>query len=146
MKFLYTLFLVFLFNICFSQENYYPGARRGFTRVNVNLPKNANEKKYKVEFYLTINKEMEDCHTAKMENKFQKKTYGSNSYYEASSDYQILTYSNEKCGGKKMSKKVYNEPVTEKYQSKDSFVFYIPENMAVEYRLLKDESGLSKVN
>ena len=144
MKPIYSLLLMLVFSFCFSQENYYPGAKSGMKRVDVDLPKVSKDEKYKVEFFLTLDKEMEDCDVGKMSNKFQKRSYGSNTYYEASSSFDIKIYRDEKCGGKKMTKKVYNEPLMEDYKSNKKFVFYLPENMSIEYRLWKGDGDFIK--
>lgn len=142
MKKVYTFILFFCAILCFSQKVEYPDAKEGFKKVEFKLPLKDNYRDYKVEIFVTFMMKATKCDkpssTVKLEtgyllsgNRFV--------YYEVKNEnIETVIMTNGNCG-EKINKKVYNYPLFEEYRPEISYVFYIPKDMNIEYRIWKAE-------
>lgn len=143
MKKISAFILLFFTVLCFSQKVEYPDAKEGFKKVELKLAQKSNEKDYKIEIFLVSNMKLDDCENASLNAKLETKFLippGRYAYYELSnSNIETMTFKNGNCSNQKIDKKAYNYPKMEEYSSTLPYVFYIPKNMNIEYRIWKAE-------
>lgn len=139
MKTYFTFILIMIFGLCSAQNPQYPEPKEGFKKIELSLPKKSNEKDYKVEFFVTLVRKVAKCSSPSSTVKLERRYLLPNRYvyYEVKNqNIQIVTLMNAECGDK-IDKKVYNYPLTEEYQSRSPYIFYIPKDMNIEYRIWK---------
>lgn len=143
MKKFYLLFTILLISDLYSQKIQYPEPKEGYKKVIINLPELKNEKDYKVEIFLTQKIKLNKCENGNFNVKLNQKFALPPSrfaYYEAENSYESVIFKvNDECVEEKVEKKIYNYPIFENYQERRSFIFYIPQNLDLEYRIWKVE-------
>lgn len=142
MKKVYTFILFFCAILCFSQKVEYPDAKEGFKKVEFKLPLKDNYRDYKVEIFVTFMMKATKCDNPSSTVKLETEYLLSGNrfvYYEVKNEnIETLVMTNGNCG-EKINKKVYNYPLFEEYRPEISYVFYIPKDMNIEYRIWKAE-------
>ncbi|KFF09580.1 hypothetical protein IX38_03555 [Chryseobacterium luteum] len=138
----YTFILLFFFILCFSQKPEYPQPKDGYKKVELKLPQKENEKDYKIEIFVTFMMTVTKCDTPSSTVKLEREYLLSGNryvYYEVKNhNIETVVLISDKCK-EKISKKVYNFPLNEEYESQRPYIFYIPKKMNVEYRIWKAE-------
>jgi len=117
----------------------YPEAKEGFKKVEFKLPLKDNYKDYKVEIFVVFLTKATKCDNVSSTVKLERGYLlpGRYVYYELkNSNIETVVMSNGDCG-EKIDIKAYNYPLFEEYRSESPYVFYIPKNMNIEYRIWK---------
>lgn len=149
MKKYYTFLLLFFICFCFSQKVEYPEAKEGFKKVELILPPKIDNKDYKIEIFVTFMTKATKCDSPISTVRLEREYLLSGNryvYYEVKNkNVETVVLMNVDCGSK-VDKKAYNYPLLEEYRSVHPYIFYIPKNMHIEYRIWKVEAKYIDVN
>jgi len=144
-----TILLLSFAVFCFSQKIEYPEAKDGYKKVELKLLSKIHDKDYKIEIFVTFMSKVAQCMSVTSTVKLEREYLLENNryvYYEVKNkNVQTLGLTNSDCG-LKINKKIYNNPLLEEYHSTYPYIFYIPKNMEIEYRIWKVEPKYIQVN
>jgi ecotin len=123
----------------------YPSVKEHFKQVYFQLPIEANENELKVELFVGKD-QLVDCNNYFMNGNIKEEIvdgWGYN-YYSVASDEKVAGTLMGCPDNKKTTKFIHLQPELVRYNSRLPFVFYVPNNLEVKYRIWRADKVMMK--